>query len=121
MNDKRIQAYALFNDGVFATIMYYPSIGDDNFVAMTAALKSNPTIVLDTENTIQSVNKYNVFVEDDYAGFLFILKEDERFDLSSLHQSLLNNPTVVWIESDTLPTSNTRYLYENNVLTLIEE
>ena len=121
MEDKKIQAYALFNDGEFSTIMYYPSDGNDDFVAITAALKSNPIIVLDTENTVQSVNKYNIFVEDDYAGFLFILKEDERFDLSVLHASLLNNPTVVWIQSDILPKPGTKYSYENNILTIIEE
>lgn len=115
------KAYALFVNNEFSTILYYPSEGNADFVRMTAALQSNPTIVIDTENTIENVHKYSVLVNEEYAGFLFIVKEDSRYDLSKLHYALQNNPTIVWIDSEPLPPITAKFEYKDNVITLIEE
>lgn len=115
------QAYALFVNNEFKSMMYYPSEGNDDFVRMTAALQSSPQIVLDNTNIVDTVHKYSVFVEQEYAGFLFILKEDPRYDLSKLHYALQNNPTIVWVDSEVLPPLTSKFEYKDNVLTLIEE
>lgn len=121
MKPSNIQSYALFVNNEFVTIFYYPSEGGEQFISMTAALKSNPRVVLDNSNSVQSVNKYSVFVDNDYAGYLFIIKEDPRYNLDSLHWALQNNPVFVWIESDAPVHPSTRWSYNNNVLRLIEE
>jgi hypothetical protein len=115
------QAYALFVNNEFKSMMYYPSEGNDDFVRMTAALQSSPKIILDKTNIVESVHQYSVFVEEEYAGFLFILKEDPRYDLSKLHDALQNDPVIVWVNSETLPPSTAKFEYKNNILTLIEE
>jgi len=121
MKPKNLKAYALFVNEEFSSILYYPSEGSEDFVRITAGLKSNPRIILNTSNIVDTVNDYNIFVESDYVGNLFLLKENPHYDISSLHLALQNNPKVVWIDSDVLPTPDTKYTYQNNILTLVEE
>lgn len=116
------KAYALFNNSEFSTILYYPSEGSEQFSMITAALQSNPTIAVYQDNDIPTTNKYSVLVEDDYAGSLNILKTGVNSDyLDLLHNSLQNNPTVVYIDLDILPEINTKWSYDGTSLTLIEE
>ena len=112
MNPSNLQSYALFTNDEFAAVLHYPSEGGEQFVAMTAALKSNPKIVLDTNNSVDKVNKYDVFVEEDYAGYLFIIKDYPGFDLSNLHQALHNDPKVVWIETELPAHPNSKWKLE---------
>jgi hypothetical protein len=121
MNPSNVKAYALFVDQEFKCLMYYPSEGSDDFIRITAGLKSNPRIILNEANQISNINDYYIFVEDDYVGNLFLLKENIQYDMNNLHNALQNNPTVVWIDSDTLPKPNSKWSYINNILTLIEE
>lgn len=121
MSNDNLQGYALFVDNVFSTIIYYPSDGSDQAVRVTAALKSSPTIVLDQSNNVESINKYSIFVDGEYADYLFIPKENPAFDLATLHNALQSNPTVVWIDSPTLPHPTSKWSYENNILSQVEE
>jgi hypothetical protein len=121
MANNKLQGYALFVDNVFRTVIYYPSEGSWQAVRVTAALKSNPTIVLDESNTVESVNKYSILVDGEYADYLFIPKHNDAFDLSTLHNALQSSPTVIWIDSETLPHPDTKWSYENNILTQVED
>jgi hypothetical protein len=121
MSSYDLQGYALFVDNTFKTILYYPSGGSWQAVRVTAALKSNPTISLDLSNQVESVNKYSILVDGEYADYLFIPKENDSFDLSKLHNALQDNPTVVWIDSETRPHPDSKWSYENNILTQVED
>jgi hypothetical protein len=121
MSSDDLQGYALFADGSFLTILYYPSGGSWQAIKITAALKSNPTISLNTFSNIKSVNTYQIFVDGEYVDSIVIPKETEMFDMRTLHHALQSNPTVVWIDSETRPNPNSKWSYENNVLTQVAD
>ncbi len=122
MAPSKPKAYALFNNNQFSSILYYPSEGEEQFVMLTAALQSNPTISIDETNDIPTTTKYSVFVGEDYAGSLNILKGViNGYDFDPLHTSLQNNPTVVWINSEILPRPDTKWSYDGVNLVLVEE
>lgn len=119
----KIESYALFVNNTFKAMYYYPSGGGLANQAMTAALQSNPTITFDGDDGAVT-NIYSVFVEEDYVGKLFISPpSDTNFKdyFVDRNYALQNNPTVVWIDSETLIPIDTKYSYDGNTLTPIEE
>lgn len=119
---NKVESYALFVDGNFKSMYYYPSDGGPSVAAMTAALQSNPTITFDGfdgENT----NVYSVSVGVDAVGKLFIpASTNTEFSDSIANRNFAfkNNPTVVWVDSETLIPIDSKYSYDGNALTLIE-
>jgi hypothetical protein len=120
---NKVESYALFVNGIFKSMYYFPSDGGESVVAMTAALKSDPTIIFDSfdgENT----NSYFVSVGQDYVGKLFVPKSvNTEFSeyINDRNYAFQNNPTVVWINSETPVPIHSKYYYDGNNLTLIEE
>jgi hypothetical protein len=118
----KVESYALFVDNTFKAMYYYPSGGSPANQAMTAALQSNPKITFDG-NDGAVTNIYSVFVEEDYVGKLFISPpSDTKFKdyFADRNNAFQNNPTVVWIDSETLIPIDAKYSYDGNTLTLIE-
>lgn len=119
---KKVESYALFVDNIFEAMYYYPSDGGPINQAITAALQSNPKITFDGSDGT-TTNIYSVFVGEDYVGKLFVSPpSDPKFGdyFVKRNFALQNNPTVVWIDSETLIPIEAKYSYDGNVLTLIE-
>ncbi len=119
----KVESYALFVNDIFKAMYYYPSGGAAANQAMTAALQSNPKITFDGDDDAGTYI-YSVFVEEDYVGKLFISPPaDAKFNgyIADRNFAFQNNPTVVWIDSETLIPIDTKYSYDGNTLTLIEE
>jgi hypothetical protein len=119
---NKIESYAIFVNGNFKCMYYFPSDGRLSVAVMTAALQSNPTIIFDGfdgENT----NSYSVYAEQDFAGKLFIpASVNTEFSqyIDDRNYAFQNNPTVVWIDSEAPMPINSIYSYDGNTLTLIE-
>lgn len=118
----KVESYALFVDNVFKAMYYFPSVGSDANKAMTAALQSNPTITFDGDDGAVT-NIYSVSVEEDYVGKIYVsTPSDVKFKdyFIDRNYALQNNPTVVWIDSETLIPIDAKYSYDGNTLTLVE-
>jgi hypothetical protein len=107
-----VYSYALFVDNEFACVFYFPATGDDYTDRTTAALQSNPTITLDADSDIPNTYKYSVHVEGEYVGPLYLLKEIERYPVERTNAALQSNPKVVWIDTDTLVASESKWKLE---------
>ena len=120
---NKIESYAVFVNSNFKCIYYFPSDGLESVSAMTAALKSNPTITFDSfdgENT----NAYSVYVGQDFAGKLFIpASVNTEFSeyINNRNYAFQNNPIVVWIDSETTIPIDSIYSYDGEILSLIEQ
>jgi hypothetical protein len=120
---NKVESYALFVNNDFKAMYYFPSDGGPSITAMTAALQSNPTITFDgfdEENT----NVYSVSVGQDAVGKLFIpasVNTEFLEYINNRNYAFQNNPTVVWIASETPVPIDNKYSYDGNTLTLIEE
>lgn len=121
MSENSVYGYAVFVDNNFEGIFYYPTSDSAHSIMITAALQSNPTITLDDESETPNAYRYSVFVEDDYVGKIYLRKEIDGYDVAKINNALQNNPTLVWINSNTLPRPETKWSYDGNTLTLIEE
>jgi hypothetical protein len=122
LDTELIYGYAIFVEEEFAGIFYYIASGSQHNMIMTKALQSNPKIVLDDDEDIPfHLYRYSVFVEDEYVEKIYLVKHIDGHDVAKINAALQSDPTLVWIESDTLPKSNTKWSYIDNTLTLIEE
>jgi hypothetical protein len=120
---NKVESYAIFVNGNFNSIYYHPADGNELFVAITAALKSNPTIVFD-DIYIENKNSYSVFVGQDFVSKILLptygRAEDSDY-LTNTNYAFQHNPTVVWIDSETPAPRNSKYSYDGSTLILIEQ
>jgi hypothetical protein len=123
MNVTKVDAYAVFVNGDFNSIYYHPSDGNELFIAMAAALQSNPTITFDGRY-VENTNSYSVYVGQDFVAKLLLPAVAHPRDLEyieGINYAFQNNPTIVWIDSETSIPRDTKYSYDGDTLTLIEE
>jgi hypothetical protein len=121
---NKVNSYALFVNNTFKAMYYFPAEGFESALAITAALQSNPTIVFDGFDG-NNTNIYSVFVEEEEIGQLYIptviTTTDFQEYINDRNFAFQNNPTVVWVNSETLIPIDAKYSYDGNTLTLIEE
>lgn len=110
MTTISLEAYGLLVDENHVATMFFPASGDETAVMLTAALQSDPSIVLDQDSDIPNTYRYSVFVGDEYAGKLY-QKIDTR--LAEINAGLQNSPKVVWIQTDYPVVSSMTWRYED--------
>jgi hypothetical protein len=94
-------AYAIFVNDEFVSTVFFPEDGDEYTKKVTAALKSNPAVVLDEESDIPNTYRYSLYVDEEYVDKFYQRKFIEGYTrLEILNSSLQSNPRIVWIEAD---------------------
>lgn len=109
-----IRSYALFVGDEFACIFYYPEEATTHSLRLSAALKSDPKIVLDRETDIPIAHRYSVFVGDEFAEKLYLIKTSDRYPVEMVHAALQSNPKVVWIDSEEPVPADSMWVLEEN-------
>lgn len=107
-----LNAYAIFVNNQHISTFFVPSERDEWSVKMTAALKSDPTIVFDAETDIEGTCRYSVYVDGEYVDKLYQNVEPEYF--YSINSGLQNNPKIIWIETDYDVNPNMSWSYIDN-------
>lgn len=107
-----LNAYAIFVEDQHVSTFFVPSEKDEWSIRMTAALKSNPTITLDTDNDLDGTYRYSVYVEDEYVDKLYQNIEPDFFH--PINAALQSNPRIVWIETEYPVTPHMSWTYTNN-------
>jgi hypothetical protein len=97
MTTISLNAYAIFVENKHEATFFVPTEKDEWSVKITAALCSNPIIVLDPESDIPKAYRYSVYVDDEYVDKLYQTIEPSFF--YPINAALQNNPTIVLIES----------------------
>lgn len=118
---NKVNSYALFVDGDFASMFYYPADSDRNAERITAALQSDPTIVVDSESDIEGTYRYSVSVEEEYVGKLYLVSDSDKYPVAATNAALQSNPKVVFIDSESTVSSNTKWRLENGEAVLDQE
>jgi len=108
----KLNAYGIFVDNEYATSFLFPLEIDERAVKITAALKSDPTIILDEITEIPNTNTYSVFVDGEYVDKIYQEIEPEYF--YPINAALQSDPKIVWIETDYEPNANMSWQYINN-------
>lgn len=116
MTSLKLNAYAIFVDDEYAATTFVPYERDEWSVKMTAALKSNPTIVLDPETDLSGTYRYSIFVDGEYVDKLYQNIEPSFFH--PINAALQSNPRVVWIETDYDVQPGMSWTYENDTFTI---
>jgi hypothetical protein len=112
MTNIALSAYGIFVEDVHAATFFVPTEKDEWSVKITAALSSNPRIVLDPESDIPNCYRYSVYVEDDYVDKLYQKTEPEFFH--PINAALQSNPTIVLIESGPEINPGMSWTHSNN-------
>lgn len=112
MTSTVLNAYAIFVEDTYEATFFVPANRDEWSVKITAALSSNPTIVLDPESDIPSAYRYSVYVDDEYVDKLYQRIEPEFF--YPINAALQSNPRVVLIESGNNINPGMSWTYDNN-------
>jgi hypothetical protein len=112
MTDITLNAYGIFVEDVYAATFFVPTERDKWSVKITAALCSNPRIVLDSESDIPNCYRYSVYVEDEYVDKLYQKTEPAFF--YPINAALQSNPTIVLIESGPNINPSMSWTYSNN-------
>lgn len=119
--DKTL-AYAIFVNDEFVSTVFFPEGGDEYTERMTAALKSNPTIVLDEESDIPNTYRYSIYVDEEYVDKFYQVMFIEGFALlETINSSLQSNPRIVWIETDYDTHPGMKWNFEGDEFLLVEE
>jgi hypothetical protein len=115
-------AYAIFVDDNFVSTVFFPEDGDAYTEKVTAALKSNPTLILDEESDIPNTYRYSVYVGEEYVDKFYQVKFIEGYPrLETLNASLQSNPRIVWIETDYDTHPGMKWNFEGDEFLLVEE
>lgn len=112
MSNILLSAYAIFVEDEHAATFFIPSERDAWSVKITAALSSNPTIVLDPESDIPDTYRYSVYVENEYVDKLYQKIEPEFF--YPINSALQSNPRIVLIETGEGINPKMSWTYTNN-------
>jgi hypothetical protein len=115
MTTIALNAYGIFVEDVHAATFFVPTERDEWSVKITAALCSNPKIILDTESDIPNSYRYSVYVEDEYVDKLYQKTEPSFF--YPINAALQSNPKIVLIESGSEVNSGMSWTYSNNIFT----
>jgi hypothetical protein len=97
MSEITLSAYAIFVEDEYAATFFVPADRDNWSLMMTAALSSNPTVVLDTETDIPNTFRYSIYVEGEYVDKLYQKTEPAFF--YPINSALQSNPRIVLIET----------------------
>ena len=105
VNLKRV-TYALVVDNKFACIFEYPSEGNEIIEKNTAALKSNPKVVLITEEPqLEKINRYSLTINDEIVAEFSHIKDEFGGPLAEMtNAALQSDPQVVDLTGIDMPT-----------------
>jgi len=97
-------SYALVIDNEFACIFQYPLEGNQIIENNTAALKSNPKIILSNEEPLfEKINRYSLVIDNEVVGTFSYIKNEFGGPLAEMiNAALQSDPFVIDItELDT--------------------
>jgi hypothetical protein len=115
MTSTSLNAYGIFVQDRYEATFFVPTERDEWCVKMTAALTSNPKIILDPESDIPSAYRYSVYVDGEYVDKLYQRIEPDFFH--PINAGLQNDPKIVLIESGSNINPGMSWTYENNSFT----
>ena len=99
-------SYALVIDNEFACTFEYPLEGNQIIENNTAALKSNPKIMLSTEEPVfEKINRYSLSIDNEIVGTFSHIKDEFGDPLAEMiNAALQSDPHVVDLTGIDMPT-----------------
>lgn len=117
-----VKGYGILVENEVVAVFYWPFDGKPEFVEMTAALQSNPTIVWDQSFVSEEGYRYLVYVDNEFVNYLYYTKKEGYIpDPQFINLGLQSNPTIKYIDVDFPVKLDMRWQYDGTNFSLKEE